>query len=97
MMLDVPTLPDRAMLCVRNRLHELLSTDVSNALRYKQEVGVVAYIFHLTLLNNLDSYALCFNVRLQESAHCATASPLLFYGVTPCDDVAGEVSDHNMM
>ena len=76
MVLDVPQLPgtERAVLRVRDRLHDLFSTHVSNAFRYKDEVGVVATFPYCTV--DIYIFALWINVRLHESAHCSTAFPL---------------------
>ena len=41
------------------------------------------YLFHLALLNDFDIFALWINVRLHESAHCSTASPLTSVVVYP--------------
>ena len=39
--------------------------------------------FHIALLNDFGSFALCMSDRLFESAHCSTDSPSLFVVVYP--------------
>ena len=50
--------------------------------------------FHIALLNDFDSFALCMSDRLFDSAHSSTAYPSL--RCIPRDVVAVEVANYNM-
>ena len=54
------------------------TSDISEILEDRKMRSRLYPLFHIALLNDFGSFALCMSDRLFESAHCSTDSPSLF-------------------
>ena len=69
-------------MCARDGIQNRFLTHIQNVEDTKMKSGLYPF-FHIALLNDFGSYALCMSERMFEIAHCSTDSPSLFVVVYP--------------
>ena len=73
---------DWAVLCVGHCIENRLLTHIEMFDDANMRLGFYRF-FHISLLNDFGSFALCMSDRLFDSAHSSTASPSLSVKVYP--------------